>query len=107
MTSKTRIKKTYSNLPTLFSNDGIENVEELFDYLFFLKKGDVKEIQLTLLKNGAPVSLQSHEYEFHFSGIKHIQVNDEEFLSKFGINSENQQEIYEVLKSKLEASEVK
>jgi hypothetical protein len=106
MTSKTRIKKTYSNLPTLFSNDGIENVEQLIDYLIRLMKGDVKEIQLTLLNNGAPVSLPSH-YEFHFSGIKHSQVSDEEFLSKFGINSENQQEIYEVLKSKLEASEVK
>jgi len=105
MTSKTRIKKTYSNLPTLFSNDGIEDIDQLIDYLIHLIKGDVKEIQLTLLKNGAPVSLQSHE--LHFSGIKHIQVSDEEFLSKFGINSENQQEIYEVLKSKLEASGVK
>ena len=102
MTSKTRIKKTYSNLLLLFSNDGIEDIDQLIDYLIHLIKGNVKEIQLTLLHNGAPVSLPSHEYEFHFSGVKYSQVSDEEFLREFGINSENQQEIYEVLKSKLE-----
>lgn len=103
MTSKTRIKKTYSNLPLLFSDDGIENVEELIDYLVHLMKGGTTVIQMTVLKNGVPVNfpMKGYEIEVHFGGIKYNQVSDEEFLNQFGINSENEQEIYEVLKSKL------
>lgn len=99
----TRIKKTYSNLSSLFEDDGIEDINELIRYLNHLKKGEIKEIQMTVLKNGVPVKLpmKGYKIDVHFSGIKYNKVSDEEFLNQFGINSKNEQEIYEVLKSKL------
>jgi len=103
MTSKTRIKQTFSNLPSFFSDDGIEDIDELIDYLNHLKSGNMTKIQMTILKAGLPLSdpdIQA-DLEVYFSAIKYIPVSDEEFLSNFGINSDNQQEIYEVLKSKL------